>query len=271
MESVVVSGLHNEAEVLAPLFQSWYQLNLNYLATSVQPIHRNNCDYDSDACSACSDVLVPLSPLIHTSSEDSNSKEPVLLSNCDFVGAYILAYVSIRRPNAWAGGLLQNTSKSIDYSTYDNTSCTLCRIPGLLSILNEVYLQRKLKVSSVKDITIAYIFHHLSLYGIKNNKGENKANKYTTFLLIQQVTKGGVFVGSNKLKHLTDAMLEMRRESDRDGGGTYMEFTKNRNGECGYKMSFSLGSSRIEYGAIKEREADESDVEFEVTNPEMVR
>ena len=105
----------------------------------------------------------------------------------------------------------------------------------------------------------------------KNNKGENKTNKYTTFLLIQQVTKGGVFVGSNKLKHLTDAMLEMRRESDRDGGGTYMEFTKNRNGECGYKMSFDLAAGTIVYGAIKEREADESDIEFEVTNPEMVR
>jgi predicted ATP-dependent serine protease len=107
----------------------------------------------------------------------------------------------------------------------------------------------------------------------KNNKGENKANKYTTFLLIQQVTKGGVFVGSNKLKHLTDAMLEMRRESDKDGGGTYMEFTKNRNGGVNYKMSFDLGSNNISYGAISEREEDEDDgyAEFEITNPEMVR
>jgi DNA repair protein RadA/Sms len=107
----------------------------------------------------------------------------------------------------------------------------------------------------------------------KNNKGENKTNKYTTFLLIQQVTKGGVFVGSNKLKHLTDAMLEMRRESDKNGGGTYMEFTKNRNGGVNYKMSFDLGPNNISYGAIFERSEDEDDghVEFEITNPEMVR
>ena len=108
---------------------------------------------------------------------------------------------------------------------------------------------------------------------VNNNKGDNKTNKYTSFLLIQQVTKAGVFVGSNKLKHLTDAMLEMRRESDKDGGGTYMEFTKNRNGGVNYKMSFDLGSNNISYGAISERNEDEDDgyAEFEITNPEMVR
>ena len=85
---------------------------------------------------------------------------------------------------------------------------------------------------------------------VNNNKGENKLNKYTAFLLIQQVTKQGVFVGSNKLKHLTDGMLEMRRESDRNGGGTYMEFTKNRNGESGMRMSYQLTSSAIYYGPV---------------------
>jgi DNA repair protein RadA/Sms len=85
---------------------------------------------------------------------------------------------------------------------------------------------------------------------VNNNKGENKTSKYTAFLLIQQVTKQGVFVGSNKLKHLTDGMLEMRRESERMGGGTYMEFTKNRNGEAGQRMSFQLTSTNIYYGPV---------------------
>tara|TARA_R110000850_G_scaffold207364_1_gene333539 strand:+ start:2880 stop:3551 length:672 start_codon:yes stop_codon:yes gene_type:complete len=44
---------------------------------------------------------------------------------------------------------------------------------------------------------------------VKNNKGENDEEKFTSFLLIQQVTKAGEFVGSNKLKHMTDATLEM--------------------------------------------------------------
>ena len=85
---------------------------------------------------------------------------------------------------------------------------------------------------------------------VKQNKGENKQNKYTAFLLIQQVTKAGVFVGSNKLKHLTDGMLEMRRESEREGGGTYMTFTKNRNGESGQRMTYQLTSTSVYYGAI---------------------
>ena len=85
---------------------------------------------------------------------------------------------------------------------------------------------------------------------IKNNKGENKSNKYTSFILIQQVTKAGVFAGSNKLKHLVDAMGEMRRESERDGSGTYINFTKNRNGLVDNKMYYELNNSKIVYGNV---------------------
>jgi len=46
---------------------------------------------------------------------------------------------------------------------------------------------------------------------LSHNLGGNKNQKNTTFLAIQQVTKGGVFVGSNKLKHSTTGMLELRR------------------------------------------------------------
>ena len=91
---------------------------------------------------------------------------------------------------------------------------------------------------------------------IKNNKGENKSNKYTSFMLIQQVTKAGVFAGSNKLKHLVDAMGEMRRESERDGGGTYITFTKNRNGNVGIKFGYQLENGSISYGVLTEAEAE---------------
>ncbi len=90
---------------------------------------------------------------------------------------------------------------------------------------------------------------------VKNNKGENKTEKFTSFLLIQQVTKSGVFAGSNKLKHLVDAMGEMRRESDRDGGATYINFTKNRNGLVDNKVFFQLGNSVIRYGSLEAVEA----------------
>jgi predicted ATP-dependent serine protease len=94
----------------------------------------------------------------------------------------------------------------------------------------------------------------------QNNKGENKENKYTSFLLIQQVTKSGVFQGSNKLKHMMDAMMEMRRESERDGGTTYMNFNKNRNGLVDVKLYYDLGNSKIIYGQpVKQTEEVESD------------
>ena len=92
---------------------------------------------------------------------------------------------------------------------------------------------------------------------VKNNKGENVPNKYTSFLVIQQVTKSGEFVGSNKLKHMFDAMGEMRRNSDRDGGGTYITFSKNRNGNAGIKFGYELNESTIYYGTV----VDETDSE----------
>jgi len=82
---------------------------------------------------------------------------------------------------------------------------------------------------------------------MKQNKGENKLNKFTSFMLIQQVTKAGVFVGSNKLKHMVDAMMEIRKEAERDGGASYINFTKNRNGQVDIRMYFELSNNNIVY------------------------
>ena len=87
---------------------------------------------------------------------------------------------------------------------------------------------------------------------VKNNEANNSNKRHTTFLLIQQVTKNGVFVGSNKLKHITDAHMEMKRESDRDGGGTYIMFSKNRNGAAGIRYNYRLGSNSITYDLVTE-------------------
>ena len=47
---------------------------------------------------------------------------------------------------------------------------------------------------------------------IRHNLAGNDSKTHTAFLVIQQVTKGGVFVGSNKLKHNTTGMLERSEE-----------------------------------------------------------
>ena len=89
---------------------------------------------------------------------------------------------------------------------------------------------------------------------IKHNKGENKEKKFTSFLAIQQVTKQGEFVGSNKLKHLFDAMGEMRKESEKNGGGTYITFSKNRNGQVGTRFNYVLNANSISYGTVYKSE-----------------
>jgi predicted ATP-dependent serine protease len=76
---------------------------------------------------------------------------------------------------------------------------------------------------------------------LKHNNGENKGNSYTSFLMIQQVTKGGNFVGSNKLKHNTTGMLEIRF-TEEGGQERYLMFTKNRRGDVYKKMYFSLAA-----------------------------
>lgn len=81
---------------------------------------------------------------------------------------------------------------------------------------------------------------------VSNNLGNNDSQRNTTFIAIQQVTKGGVFVGSNKLKHNTTGMLELR--NDQDAGTTYMMFTKNRRGSVNKRMFFSLSATGdVEY------------------------
>lgn len=97
---------------------------------------------------------------------------------------------------------------------------------------------------------------------VKQNEAKNERRVHSTLLLIQQVTKAGVFVGSNKLKHITDAHLEMKREGVREGGGTYLVFTKNRNGQSGVRFGYQLTNSEIHYGEVTEERTE--DVTFEL-------
>ena len=69
-----------------------------------------------------------------------------------------------------------------------------------------------------------------------HNQGNNDDKINSTFLIIQQVTKGGVFVGSNKIKHMTTAMGHLKF----DDGGRYLHFSKNRRGGNGNKLYFNL-------------------------------
>ena len=63
---------------------------------------------------------------------------------------------------------------------------------------------------------------------------------HTTFVTILQLSKGGTFVGSNKLKHMSTSMMQLDWDGSENSGRRYMEFSKNRVGEVGKKLYFSL-------------------------------
>ena len=73
----------------------------------------------------------------------------------------------------------------------------------------------------------------------EHNLGNNDGKVNTTFLIIQQVTKSGTFVGSNKIKHMTTAMGHLKFDSE---GQRFFHFSKNRRGGNGNKLFFNLES-----------------------------
>ena len=75
---------------------------------------------------------------------------------------------------------------------------------------------------------------------IAQNGGNNKRKVYTTFITILQLSKGGTFVGSNKLKHMTSAMMQMDWKGGENSNQRYMEFSKNRLGAVGQKLYFNF-------------------------------
>jgi DNA repair protein RadA/Sms len=77
----------------------------------------------------------------------------------------------------------------------------------------------------------------------QQNLGQNKGKKFTSFLNIQQVNKGGTFVGSNKLKHMTTGMMEIRFVDQITQDERYVVFSKNRRGHVGKQMFFNLAAT----------------------------
>jgi DNA repair protein RadA/Sms len=78
-----------------------------------------------------------------------------------------------------------------------------------------------------------------------HKKGGNDTGKNTAFINIQQVTKSGGFAGSNRLKHMTDAMCHVDRIKDSDERKVY--FSKNRDCNLDTHIKFRIGTNQVEY------------------------
>ena len=78
----------------------------------------------------------------------------------------------------------------------------------------------------------------------QHNKADNERTVNTTFLTIQQVTKSGAFVGSNRLKHMITAMMELRLDNAKNiYSKRFVVFTKHRRGDVGVKLYYDLSTT----------------------------
>jgi hypothetical protein len=152
-----------------------------------QPLHRPQISFlntrkplPTMPPASLSDEATRLSPLftqwfamcqVDTHSHELG-REGLVLFEYDVVGAFILSYLALRKPNKWIGGVIKQSVVPIDDALYMATpSCSLSEFPGLLSIVSESYVARKLCniIGDRDEITIMSIFNHLNLAGIKKN------------------------------------------------------------------------------------------------------
>lgn len=113
--------------------------------------------------------------------------------------------------------------------------------PGYDVVLIDSFVEVQEDIKEVLKLSTSGSEKWLIDLMISHNLGNNDSGKNTTFIAIQQVTKGGVFVGSNKLKHNTTGMMELR--FDQDSASSYLSFSKNRRGSANKKMYFTLGNT----------------------------
>ena len=111
--------------------------------------------------------------------------------------------------------------------------------PGYDVVLIDSFAEVLEAIKSTAKLTTSAIEKLLVDTMIRHNLAGNDTARHTTFLVIQQVTKGGEFVGSNKLKHNTTGMMEIRFDKT---GETFFFFSKNRRGDTHKKMYYSLKS-----------------------------
>jgi predicted ATP-dependent serine protease len=99
-------------------------------------------------------------------------------------------------------------------------------------------------VKEEEDITMRLAQTKLLALIKRHNKANNDTQTNTTFLTIQQVTKSGAFIGSNRLKHMITAMMELRLDNPKNiYSDRYVVFSKHRRGDVGVKLYYNLSST----------------------------
>ena len=99
-------------------------------------------------------------------------------------------------------------------------------------------------VKEEENLTLKKAESHLLSLIKRQNKAQNDRGVHTTFLTVQQVTKNGAFIGSNRLKHMITAMMELRLDNPKNiYSDRYITFSKHRRGDVGVKLYYNLSQT----------------------------
>ena len=96
--------------------------------------------------------------------------------------------------------------------------------------------EENITLKKAESLLLALIKHQ--------NKARNERGVNTTVLTIQQVTKSGAFIGSNRLKHMITAMMKLRLDNPKNiYTDRYVVFSKHRRGDVGVKLYYNLSTT----------------------------
>lgn len=134
-------------------------------------------------------------------------------------------------------------------STFDNDNKAWDTFQGVLSqgwdiVAIDSFYELQGIVKEEENVTLKKSESMLLSLVRQHNKAENDRGVNTTFLTIQQVTKSGAFAGSNRLKHMITAMMELRLDNAKNiYSKRFVVFTKHRRGDVGVKLYYDLSTN----------------------------
>lgn len=132
---------------------------------------------------------------------------------------------------------------------FDNCVHNLALVSGVLSqgwdiVAIDSFYELQGIIKEEENITQKKAESQLLALIKHQNKARNDRQVNTTVLTIQQVTKSGAFIGSNRLKHMITAMMGLRLDNPKNiYSDRYVFFSKHRRGDVGVKLYYSLSTT----------------------------
>ena len=143
--------------------------------------------------------------------QKTNPKLKILFISAEMNEIDLAIYVQRYPKFQYLNILFVESDCSIDTHNWETVSSVLTQGWDIVAIDSFYELQSVIKEE--ENIKLKEAESRILTIIKRQNKGENSRNVNTTFITIQQVTKSGAFVGSNRLKHMITAMMELRLEN----------------------------------------------------------